>query len=295
MRFSILALFPMLLLLTGCPVFLTEDEPIDSRPPDSRPYEPGEDGGVDARADGGPGVTRCVVHADCAPGDICAAGECQPGNTCADGRCEDGFKCDGRNTCVPAPGYCADDNACESGQVCVSDECRVISDTCTLDSHCGPGRRCENNACIAICTSDNECAAGQTCESGSCRQGAPECQASSDCSAGRCVNGACVNECAAETPCVNANEVCEGGVCVPDWRPRPTCSDEMPCADGHVCVEGLCRTPCNSGMAAECLSFDHQLSVCGEDRFCYSNHEAMPECKQASDCDSNICANGYCR
>jgi hypothetical protein len=97
--------------------------------------------------------------------------------------------------------------------------------------------------------------------------------------------------------CENPGDVCgSDGLCHPDTAPRPFCTSDDGCAEGHRCVDGFCRTPCPEGTDDECRRFDEQLVICATDNLCYSRAETMPECAVAEDCTGgDACINGICR
>jgi hypothetical protein len=108
-------------------------------------------------------------------------------------------------TDAPAPadapdgaGRCAADRDC-GGETPACDPGTGACVACVRDGHCGPGRLCVGNLCVAGCTPAQPCPAGQTCCTGACVDPAS--------SAVHC--GACGTVCRA----ANATAACLNGVC----------------------------------------------------------------------------------
>ncbi|MCA9583490.1 MAG: hypothetical protein KC416_16940, partial [Myxococcales bacterium] len=55
-----------------------------------------------------------------------------------------------------------------------------------------------------------------------------------------------------------------------------SCTVSKDCADGRLCVDNTCRTPCPTGKDTECQSYDFQLTTCGSDKICYSDAGDAP-------------------
>jgi hypothetical protein len=98
---------------------------------------------------------------------------------------------DGASRCMADRDCGGETPACDPGTgACVA---------CVRDGHCGPGRLCVGNLCVAGCTPAQPCPAGQTCCTGACVDPAS--------SAVHC--GACGTVCRA----ANATPACLNGVC----------------------------------------------------------------------------------
>ncbi len=243
----------------------------------------------------------CRTHGDCARGQYCEASTCTPSDTCDDDSdCDSGFLCDFRDTCVPREaGRCRTTADCSSGQVCVEGGCRAQDDTCTFNYECGAGRGCVNNHCSEICgTSSEGCPSGTTCQRGFCQPNA-ECTSSSQCGSDEhCVDGRCFADCRGSETCDSAKEHCsDDDFCRPNWQGQAFCEDDGDCAMGHVCREGVCRTPCTAaGGNDECRRADSQLPVCASDNLCYATGEMNPECTSQSACGAEeSCIDAVCR
>lgn len=265
---------------------------------------PAVDGGpTDSGVDGG---TVCRADGDCAAGFYCGGDRvCAPSGTCvADEDCAtvmSGFVCDFRDTCVPLPeGACRSQADCQGTDACIEGFCRDEAEYCAVDTDCGMGRLCLNGACTSLCFGgDTEpCGSAEVCDGGFCRPAADECSATSECGGGEhCVNGRCLADCES-VACEDGDDVCgDDAFCRADWTERPFCTvggDE--CAVGSDCVEGVCRTPCPTGMDMECTMTDPDLAVCGGDNYCRTTVESMPECRLPADCGADQdCLNATCR
>lgn len=245
--------------------------------------------------------TECTYHSDCPIGFTCDAGLCEPSSVCNDDNdCGDDQACDDRQTCVgPEPIGCQRDDDCGEQAQCVFGACQSIDDdVCQFNHDCGPGRACVDRACTPLCEGHGDCPTGTRCADGVClHRPAGECLLSSECDGGHCLNGHCVDGCEADSDCEGGLEVCgDDGLCRPDTAPRPFCVEDEECATGHVCVGGVCRTPCPDGTDEECQRFDSQLPICADNGLCYSMAETDPECAQNADCaDGQRCLDAMCR
>ena len=145
------------------------------------------------------------------------------------------------------------------------EECECIDGTCkspcSRDDDCGECELCEEGACeedpeCRQCNDDNPCpfpcecveVSGQPTGTCDCPQRcdderpcppACECTKSSDEKAEEGESGYCIcDECSEEDPCPDG-QVCVNGKC------REPCDENDPCPDGQVCVDGVCRDSCN--------------------------------------------------
>ena len=213
---------------------------------------------------------------------------------------EDAGVADDAGPLPPGPGtVCASADDCAEGEVCVEGACTDIDDACRFDHDCGPGRACVDNACRPHCADDSECTAGTACDAGVCVP-TSECTTSAECEAMEvCVDERCLAACADDAEC-GPDELCAADmVCRPDAGPRPFCSTDDDCASGHLCVFGVCRTPCPTMTDEECLRWDSQLVRCDESEsglyLCFSRHESNPECTTAADCaEGQSCRDAIC-
>jgi len=333
-RAAALLTIPLSILLTGCPVW-TDSEPGTGPGPcvglgcacfdDSECASPLEciggrcdlppgaclddrDCGADERCSGDTCVpdvdppTTCRADADCDANERCNAdGECEDAPSC-DGDCDPGFACDYRGVCVAEdPGACTEHTDCTGNDLCVQDRCRSADDVCQFNYECGPGRACLNGGCTPICVDADDCGSGSSCESGFCRPDYTECTGTSDCGAGEhCVGGRCLDDCRTSGLCASDLDLCdEDEFCRPDWERQPFCTPETvdtDCAPGSVCVEGACRTPCDTGTDRECMETDPILAVCADDMLCYTENETAPECSDERGCDpGDDCVDASCR
>ncbi len=248
----------------------------------------------------------CVSHGDCPSGSYCEfqSGLClipQPANCRVDEECAQGFECDFRNSCRPIGSTCRDTTDCGTGELCIEDDCQAVEETCQFDSQCPTGHVCMNNACTFTCPTDATCPEGTQCDDGLCLPSDNECLDSSDCPdlATNCVEGRCLRRC--DAGCNDVTQQCSAdGFCRTRSAPDPVseapfCSTDEECADGpHVCIEGVCRTQCDTEAPdpdAMCMSFDVQIPVCGGEGLC----ERDSDCRTQSECGPGVnCLDGLC-
>ncbi|MBL8604225.1 MAG: discoidin domain-containing protein [Myxococcales bacterium] len=258
--------------------------PVDTGPADTGPEAGGDaaTGDVslaDAPEAGGP----CTRSAECASspdGRVCdtASGRCVP-CTATEDLCPAGQYCDGTmNRCTAG---CRDDSACTSGPdpdaglggdaslgdgglVTAQRRCDPGTRSCVVcvtDAHCGLGRLCVGNVCVAGCSTSQGCPTGQTCCSGACvdtQSSIAHCAACDvRCTvpngAAACTNGTCaVAQCTAPFADCNAqrDDGCETdtsrdlahcGACNSACTMRPNMSAQ--------CLAGRCERSCLTGFA----------------------------------------------
>lgn len=308
----VFSLLPAMLLLIGCPIY--GPEPVLREVPISC-FED-LDCPLDTFCD--PWTNQCVAFdfgicltdGDCPVGSYCersegaclipSLSECRE-----DWDCSFGFECDFRNSCRPeVAGTCLVDSDCGSDELCIENLCLPVIETCQFDFQCAAGFTCANNRCRLLCGGTTRCPSGTACQDSLCLPAAGQCIDSSDCPdlATNCVEGACLRRC--DSGCDDATELCDAeSFCRPRTTPDPNapnpfCRADLDC-DGSICVEGVCRTECNT-MAPDpdaiCESFDGQVPLCGLDNLCYAPSEALSDCRTKSDCiDGQDCIDGACR
>jgi hypothetical protein len=150
------------------------------------------------------------------------------------------------------------------------------------------------------CNANGDCSVGGWCIDGQCVVTAQLCSDGSQCAvAGEsCVNGLCVPQCSASTPCP-AGYGCDFGLGVCDINPDPcTGGGASSCQGGAVCVESHCVPPCGATEAgASCPS--GQACVNGG---CIPDQKALFSCKNdgasgqlANSCDpASVCVHHDC-
>lgn len=96
-------------------------------------------------------VVACSQDSQCDPGDICDAGICTGSlcNSVATARTGPVITCSNQAACVPNSLTRNECYTSNSRRVCVTSECRPL--TCTQDSDCGSGRRCNQLGASGIC------------------------------------------------------------------------------------------------------------------------------------------------
>jgi len=314
------------LTLAGCPVYLEDIERSDwwedcddgewceewEGPHEVCPPDAGSTDVCSRNADCGEGRCQeglcipvapdaCAYDADCQVGFVCEEQLCEPSTVCTQNAdCPDGLICDERSTCsLPADGECRADSDCGDNARCILQACQSLDDDiCQFSNECGPGRACVDQVCTPMCEKHRDCPAGTRCGDGVCMPGGGnQCVLSSECAEGPCIDGHCATACEDDSACRDDLEVCgDDGLCRPDTAPRPFCTEDSECAAGHVCVEGVCRTPCPGGESVECLRFDSQLPICADNGLCYSMIETDPECAASADCpNGQRCVDAVCR
>lgn len=303
---------PLLLLLGGCPIYT--DGPVQ------RGVQVSCQSDFDCPSDTfcDPGSNSCLAYdfgicltdGDCPVGSYCdradggcyipAVAECR-----ADTDCLSGFECDFRDSCRPAePGDCLVDNDCLANELCIENLCTPLVETCQFDFQCSAGFTCANNRCRLLCGPGTICPSGTACEASLCQPIVGECVDSSDCPdlTTNCVEGTCLRRC--DEGCDTAIEVCDPeGFCRPRTSPDPEaptpfCRKDADC-DGSICLEGLCRTQCDSNAPEPdliCASHDGQVPLCGPDDLCHAESELQSDCRVQRDCaEGQDCIDGSCR
>ena len=303
---------PLLLLLGGCPVYgsgpVQREVQVSCQGDFDCPSDTFCDSGTNSCVAYDFGI--CLTDGDCPVGSYCdqadggcyiaAVSECR-----ADGDCSSGFECDFRDSCRPAQADdCMVDNDCIGGELCLENLCTPLVETCQFDFQCSAGFTCTNNRCRLLCGPQTTCPSGTACEASLCQPVIGECIDSSDCPdlATNCVEGTCLRRC--DEGCDASIEVCDPeGFCrsrtSPDPQaPTPFCRTDADC-DGSICVEGLCRTACDSNAPEPdliCASRDGQVPLCGPDDLCYAESELQSDCRVQGDCpDGQDCIDGSCR
>ncbi len=256
-------------------------------------------------------VDECAGDADCPDGTVCRSGMCvgptEPDPDPNPGVCERNADCDAGLVC--RDGICTPDDVscgetgcsceatgmCSDGFTCLDGECREDEDLCRFNTECGgDGRICLDGRCTTGCETSAECVGGQICIDNFCQDDTapvPECVRNETCETGEvCEDGRCVAECDRDRDCGDGL-YCRSGRCAVDDRPRPFCEVDADCR--FACVNGVCRTPCETSRM--CAEVDVQFSVCFED-YCATANEATSDCSISADCASGReCIDGICR
>jgi hypothetical protein len=204
----------------------------------------------------------------CACSDPKLAGACQ-----TDADCRAHFKCNPRlHTCG-----CADDQACQSGQVCAaSGYCRV-NVGCVGNEDCPPGQVCDTNThnCVESgqCTSDLQCPLGQICDA---YGDTPSYMCKSACrDTYDCPQGSDRQACAAA----------DGTICVcpegSDPASCPVAKGSLPGPDGGPVLAGC---TCQAGLCTD-------TQFCPWGQFCRPDPKdgQKPRCISATDPDHPYC------
>lgn len=199
---------------------------------------------------------------------------------------------------LTSSGCCPDESYCDATgcYACDGLGCRPIDPPaeCQFNSECGAGRVCRNAECVAQCDASNPCPEGQMCSTaGLCVDAPPvmceEATESVDCEGGNCIDNVCFDTCTMDEEC-GEGRYCLSGACVIDHRPRPTCTSDSQCE--YACVDGVCRTPCES--LDDCARRDVQFGFC-LNGYCATSNEVTSDCARQADCGSNQdCIDGIC-
>ncbi|MBI5505018.1 MAG: hypothetical protein HY899_09445 [Deltaproteobacteria bacterium] len=231
----------------------------------------------------------CDDGLNCTDGDVCSGGICAGGpalacddaNPCTDDSCDAGTdQCAHQNNTLPCDDglYCTAGDACAAGacggaprdcsdaNLCTTDSCDEIADTCTSQNNTLP---CDDGL---FCTDGDVCSAGacagqprgcddtNQCTDDSCNESADSCDHAANaaaCDDADFCNGA--DTCSGGTCALHAGDPCSG------W---PTCNGTcdnllaqcagvvgQPCDDGDLCTSGdSCDGPgvCTSGSPIAC-------------------------------------------
>jgi len=263
----------------------------------------------------------CGNPDDCEPGQVCSEdGECVDG-TCVDHGCVDGWVCDGGGdggapTCVPEnSASCIEDDDCSglgSGYKCLNGMCTPPGDQCTDKTQCpDPStQNCVDGKCVTACDDPSDCPDGFTCNTslGVCTEPATGCTITQDCGdPGKvCVDGACVDKCEPDGSCPDGY-VCVANGCVPDQKPKFTCTTEGMqdvCSDGSICLHHGCYITCTTDPDS-CAVNPPDLNQCktvttatGSYDVCGSSTNLGDECDPTTgdECTGGeICIDGFCR
>jgi hypothetical protein len=207
----------------------------------------------------------CTSDAQCAAGHPCVSGSC--------GKRPNGVSCQTENDCLS--GFCVDQVCCSSACSGACLECNQTGSKghCAAvlaglpDSACGGG---DPTTCgkTGLCDGFGSCTLfpkNTVCGPSSCSglsentprtcDGQGTCGDSQlvPCSPFLCSNGACVEDCTADTDCAPGNQCTlqsrSGGTCGPRGIGQP-CRNSSECAAGQ-CVDGVC---CESSCTGACRS-----------------------------------------
>ncbi len=204
---------------------------------------------------------------------------------------------------------CLDDPVKPSSEV----ELEADAELNTVDQDFIPDQMMDAELDMDIDMEMLSCAADGDCETGRCVEGAcvQECSSPTDCP-GRfddCRSGRCYNRCFGAGTCFNGG-VCLNGICVDEQ-----CEEDSDCEDGRLCRGQLCVRPDPCSSDDECSSRQRciegnceALSVCGGDANCADDEicvngrcspvaqcEENGDCTEGEDCVAGRCVPGLCR
>jgi hypothetical protein len=227
--------------------------------------------------------TGCTQDSDCKNGRVCLEGVCRTAECNSDGDCGANQHCE-NHKCVDNP-PCVTDNDCLPTEYCDAGTCKIRQQkTCTQDNECAANELCLDQVCTAkaTCTQDDQCPSGTVCSKGQCNR---PCASDTDCgNLYKCVDRHCLQQCISDSTCMQANTICEGGVCVP-----AQCQSASDCTGQNVrCLDGRCQTytPCTTTEDCQDPNFECRDNIC----------EELPLCLIDGDCArGSLCVDGHCR
>lgn len=216
---------------------------------------------------------ECIMADDC-PLDThpectarrCTNGSCDPLLGAKGNVCEGSHYCDGMGACVECTDThlqnCGVDDLCEQG-VCVPMDCKNnVQDPGETGIDCG-GPDCPACADGGGCIDPSDCLSG-VCDGGTC--------------------DACADTPACEA--INADNYCDGGVCVPKLVIGTSCGLGEQCQGGN-CVDGVC---CDSACGSAC----HRCNGVGSCVEVAHRSDPDGDCPGAEVCCTANSCNGQC-
>lgn len=271
-----------------------------------------------------PGTTpTCARPSDCTSDQNCGADNLCHSGDCATSGCPGGFICklaSGKPVCVPSTTGtdggqppCQTDAECAqttAGSKCLSGTCAAPSEQCSDATQCKGSSLCVQGACIPACSASAPCPNGFSCDlaKGVCTGNPTPCATSEQCGGGlTCIEQHCVDTCGPGGTC-SGDLVCVGGGCVPDERPRFSCTTEgekAECQAGSVCLRHNCYIACEADAGAEACKTTDRFDQCKPVsagaktvHVCGSSTNLGDECDVAAgrSCASPlVCIDGFCR
>ncbi len=219
-----------------------------------------------------------------------------------------GLGCTSKNAYFCVVEGAADELGCFS---CKGSSCKDVlpppRPACEGDFECTGLKVCTTLGCTKICSDDSTCARGTVCSDGLClgpNEARPDlkfvsCVQNGDCPRDDliCIDAVCEADSPSNPRCTNDDqcaddEYCANERCTFDDRPQHFCPN-TPCADGHICRNGQCRTPCDSD--DECARIDASIRFC-RDNLCVRSSEILSNCELDLDCNNGErCVDGSCR
>lgn len=278
---------------------------------------------------------ECHFDQDCGFGKMCVSNRCLVGcktdtncpfeKTCINRKCLDPCSLElacGINALCKAINHKAD-CLCPPNHIgdpkvhCLENKQDIHKYECTEDSHCGPGKVCDQQYCLDIvklCHYDNVCNPGEICDEGKCIVG---CRRDSDCTFDRaCYNSKCVNPCTVQTPC-GLNAQCQPVLhrpqcrCLPHHDGNPydyckpiiqqalsQCSSDNNCQLGQICEDNTCIVGCRFDQSCshelacinkQCLDPCSFPNSCGVNAICTAvGHHPRCSCSPGYTGDPNL-------
>ena len=221
----------------------------------------------------GAGDQPCAQTSDCPSPQQCVAGHCAGSGLCVgSASCTDDAACGASQHCANgccAPGQsgsCARDADCSSHPAApVCDLVRGACVACLVARDCGPGKLCQNEACVALpgCASNRDCVPpAPVCDLQ--HHACVQCLDSTDCTSLSALNcdatHHCVAACTSDASCAKPTPRCQSstGSCV-------ACLSSADCVAPQVCdpVQNVCLSP--------------SATTCTKEQDCASN-SAAPHC-----------------
>ncbi len=312
---------------------------------------------TDDKCDGKDGCKQTNATGDCdaddsvcTVGDTCKDGKCAPGDPkdCDDKNPCTGDTCDPKKGCVHAPlsnQPCnADDNectqsdtcnngqcesgklkSCDSGDVCVTGKCSLLTGKCKYTPQvgipcndgnpCTTGEKCQSESCTGTATS---CDDGKPCTTDSCDATKGGCQHTNNtdvCDDGNkctekdgCKDGGCVGLPVNVTVTCEDNNPCTKDSCNPSKGcvhaplSSVTCDDGNKCTNNDICDAGTCKpgsNVCDCKADKDCAG-QEDGNLCNGTLFCDTSaspfkckikESSVVKCDTSINnaCQSNVC------
>jgi len=170
--------------------------------------------------------------------------------------------CSSTGSCVELGGAGFDCNEadCHSGLVCQGTTCgapAAATESCASTRECAAPLVCINGACGtrvalgAACTSNESCGFGARCSASLCVAGTSACPASGP-------------SCGSGYSCTDSAVF----VCRSRGTTGATCAFNNECADGLLCLSGLCAASVTPGLGESCYDITAQFLTCEEGFTC---------------------------